>query len=277
MCRGLWDLLVQGSREQSDWDGGSGQLERSGSSAHGPAQVPGRLGPLSATCLSTLNWPAAFPCHPRGPQGALRWGGGVFLVSFPPAPGNLPVPSVLDSHCPLGAGGASEQAVSAPAAPPSAHSLPSSRSPALGRCPWSWLIRKELLRAEGAEWVRTSAGLHAPHCRGTWALGREAGDGSGARSQEPQLESQGGTLRGPGSTCGSASWDLEVTEGMSRVAEPRLSQAPFPPGGKDAVPCRAVGGRAAAAPGQKAPLWPLPRPIHQTPSAEMADPQVRGL
>lgn len=46
----------------------------------------------------------------------------------------------------------------------------------------------------------------------------------GVRS--PRLESQGGALCGPGKTCGSASWDLEVTEGMSQVAEPRLSQAP---------------------------------------------------
>lgn len=138
---------------------------------------------------------------------------------------NLPVPSVPCSLGHLGAGWSPVLAVSPPAVPPSARSLHSSRSLAFRRSPWS-SVSKCLLRAQGAE-CSGQALLCTPLTQGALALGREAREkwcsGSGAPA---------GVTRGQALWSRQPLWlrflDLEVTQGMCPVAEPRLSQAPVP-------------------------------------------------
>ena len=128
--------------------------------------------------------------------------------------------SLPSAWCPLthstimGSGMSPEEAISSPAAPPSAHSLPSSWSSAFQgvlspKCPWSPLMTEHLLKM----WDLSKAGQALVCTRLTSRLshpgfGREVTDGGAPWSQEPDAGVTGGTLRGPGSTYGSAFWDL---------------------------------------------------------------------
>lgn len=133
---------------------------------------------------------------------------------------SLPMPSVPCSQGHLGAGWSPVLAVSPPAVPPSARSLHSSRSSAFRRSPWSSLVSKYLLRAQGAEWSGQAL-LCTPLAAGThWPW-----------EERPEIEVVLGVRSPPaGVTRGQALWsrqhlglrflDLEVTQGMCQVAEP---------------------------------------------------------